>query len=373
MIILHVVAPSEIGGLERVVEMLAAGQVRAGHDVHTAVVVDPGGANHPLLQTLAAGGVMTHPLVLPNRAYRQERAAIQHLCRALRPDVVHTHGYRPDVLDAAPARREGIPTVTTVHGFTAGDWKNRLYERLQRRAYRKFDAVVVVSRPLREQLIRDHVAAERVHVVQNAWQENGPPFDPTAARRSLGVNQTGFRIGWVGRLSAEKGADVLLDALPRLNDVPLGVSLVGSGREQRALQERAARLRIDQHIDWHGTIPDAGRYLPAFDVLVLSSRTEGTPIVLFEAMAAGVPIVATRVGGVPDLVSPEEATLVPSQDPPALAAAIRAIYSDPAAARARAERARARLSEFQVPPWVHRYDAIYRRVRERPSLTAMAV
>ena len=101
----------------------------------------------------------------------------------------------------------------------------------------------------------------------------------------------------------------------------------------------------------------------AFDVFVLSSRTEGTPIALFEAMAAGVPIVATRVGGVPDVVSPLEAALVPAEDPVALAAEIRAIYRDPATGQRRARAARARLErDFSVAPWLDRYEAIYRLV-----------
>src|SRR2546429_211481 len=75
-------------------------------------------------------------------------------CNRLRPTIVHTDGYRPDVVDASVARRRGIPTVTTVHGFTGGGWKNGLYERLQRRAFRRLDAVVAASEPLKAQLTR---------------------------------------------------------------------------------------------------------------------------------------------------------------------------------------------------------------------------
>lgn len=366
MRVLHIVAPGEIGGLERVVQLLAHGQARDGADVHVALVLEPGSANHALLTSLKADGVTPHPIAVSSRAYWRERAALLELARRIRPDVVHTHGCRPDVVDAAAARRLDIPTITTVHGFVGGDWKNRLYERLQRRAYRSFDAVIVVSRPLREQLIRNRVPADRIHVVQNAWQETTPPFDRRAARRSLGVNTEGFRIGWVGRLSAEKGPDVLVDALGRLTDLPLSVSIVGNGPEHQSLRAHAKRLAVDQRIHWHGTVPHAARQFAAFDVFVLSSHTEGTPIVLFEAMAAGVPIVATRVGGVPDVVSSAEAVLVPPGDPVALAEAIRAIYRDEPAARARAQRARGRLlADFTVPPWITRYDAIYRLVTDK--------
>ena len=278
MSVLHVVAPGEVGGLERVVHLLAHGQVSAGDDVHVAAVVDPACPHHPFLTTLASGGVTTHPIVLPGRAYRRERAAITELCRHLRPHVVHTHGYRADVLDAGAARRLGIPTVTTVHGFTGGGWKNRFYERLQRRAYRQFDAVVVVSRPLVDRLIHDGVPPHRVHCVPNAWRETTPPLDRVSARRALGLREDGFVIGWVGRLSGEKGPDVLVDALAHLTDLPITVSVVGNGPERDSLATRAQRCGVERLIRWQGVVPDAGLRFAAFDVFVLSSHTEGTPI-----------------------------------------------------------------------------------------------
>jgi len=362
MVVLQVVAPAEFGGLERVAHALAHGLHGLGHDVHVAIVLDVAAERHPFLTPLADCGIATHALELPMRAYWRERRAVAALCRRIRPDVIHTHGYRPDVVDASVARKLGIPAVTTVHGFTGGGWKNRCYEWLQRRAFRRFGAVVAVSRPLVEGLARAGVPRARIHEVPNAWYETSPPLDRTAARIVLGLPQDGFVVGWVGRLSQEKGPDVLLDALLRVTDLPLVVSVVGSGSERLRLQARA-RARGLSGIVWHGAVPDAGRLFRAFDVFVLSSRTEGTPIVLFEAMAAEVPVVATRVGGVPDILSPSEAALVPAADPAALAAELRAVYRDPGQAHERARRARGRLErDFSVAPWLARYERIYELV-----------
>jgi glycosyltransferase involved in cell wall biosynthesis len=116
-------------------------------------------------------------------------------------------------------------------------------------------------------------------------------------------------------------------------------------------------------VRWLGNVAEAARLFAAFDVFALSSRTEGTPIVLFEAMAACTPIVASAVGGVPDVVSPAEALLVTADDPAALAQAIRSVYADPAAAAHRARLAHERLaSDFAPGPWLERYERIYRSV-----------
>jgi len=368
MVIVHVVAPAEFGGLERVVQMLGRGLGGLGHDVHVLAVVVDGETADAFLAPLADAGVSTRTLAVPGRAYLRERAAVGEVLEELRPDVVHTHGYRPDVLDAGVARRLGIPVVTTVHGFTGGGWKNRFYEWWQSRAFRRFDAVVAVSRPLAECLERSGVPASRIHAVPNAWHPIVPALDRETARCALGLPPHSFVVGWVGRVSHEKGPDVLLDALVQLRDLPLVASVVGSGIMQGALRTQAEHLGLNGRVRWHGAVPDAGRLLSAFDVCVLSSRTEGTPIVLFEAMAAGVPVVATCVGGVPDVVSAAEAALVPSEDPVALAAGIRAVYRDPAAARARALAARARLDrDFGVARWLDRYEAIYRLVSRHTS------
>src|SRR6185503_17629904 len=310
MIVLHVLAPGEVGGLERVVQALTAGLVGRGHDLHVAAILDRP-HEHPLFGPLRAAGVTVHSIPIPHRGYRLERAEIEALCRQLVPDLVHTHGYRADVVDGPIVRRLGIPVVSTVHGFTGGGWKNRAYELVQRMSLRQYDLVVAVARPQAIELGRFGVPAARIRVIPNAWCPDQTPFDVNRSRGALGVPRDRFHLGWVGRLSWEKGADVFLEAVGRLHDLPIAVSMIGDGVERRALEDKARRLGIGSLITWWGTLPGASRYFPGFDAFVMSSRTEGTPIVLFEAMRAAVPVIATAVGGVPDVVSGDEATLVP--------------------------------------------------------------
>jgi len=361
--ILHVTAPAPVGGLERVVLGLSVGLKQAGHEVRVAAILDPGVTDHPLLRALEGAGVPAHPIHVAGRQYAMERARIEEIGRAHGVEVMHTHGYHPDVIDGPVARRLGVPVLSTVHGFTGGGWRNRFYEWLQIRAYRRFDGVIAVSAPIVDRVTAGGVAPSRVHHLPNAWVEmpGVKPLDRVAARDALGVPRGGARIGWVGRVSPEKGPDVMVDALTRLRRPHVHLSVIGDGPALQQVQARARAGGVESQVTWHGLVPDAGRLLPAFDVVVLSSRTEGTPIILFEAIAARVPVVTTAVGGIPAVVSEREAILVPSGDGPALAQGIARVLDDRAGALARATAASERVSfKFAVGPWIERHVALYR-------------
>jgi glycosyltransferase involved in cell wall biosynthesis len=347
-----------------VVRDLAIGQRANGHRVCVLALLDLGGEDHPLVRELVAADVEVSAVGLAPRAYRAERSAVRELIARFRPQVVHTHGARVDVLDAPVARRAGVPTVTTVHGFTGGDWKNRLYEYLQLRAFRRNNAVIAVSATLAKQLVASGIQRDLVHTVPNAWAGSWQPASPNEARALMGVSGArGPVIGWVGRLTREKGADVFIEAIARLADLAPTCVIVGDGPERARLEQLAAKLGARERVRWTGVVRDADRLLTAFDVLALSSRTEGTPMILFEAIAAGVPVVASAVGGIPDVVGDTEAILVPSEDVDALAAALRRVLSDPDGAHNRATAASSRLAKHFGPgPWLERYYAIYRRV-----------
>jgi glycosyltransferase involved in cell wall biosynthesis len=365
--LVHALSPAAFGGLEQVVHMLTRAQVARGHRVHALLSIGPA-AEHPLAVRLEGNGVAVHPLRYGGRDYLREQDAMRTLLDQLRPDVVHSHGYRSDILMARPARRLGIPRVSTAHGFTGGGFKARVYEWLQVRNWRTIDRVIAVSHPLVERLTRSGVPVARIRLVPNAWDLSSVPLERDAARRALGLPLDQRIIGWVGRLSHEKGADVMLAALSQLQGGAL-LAVAGTGPAEDALKAAAHTAGLDARIRWLGPVADAGRHFAAFDCFALSSRTEGTPIALFEAMAARVPVVATKVGGVPHVVGTDDAVLVPSDNPGALAAALDAVFQDPAGAERRAQHAHARLDrDFAIERWQAEHDAIYQEVlRVRPT------
>jgi glycosyltransferase involved in cell wall biosynthesis len=362
MRVLHLLAPAPRGGLESVVRSLAVGLSERGHDMTVAAVVVESSGSHAFVEESRAAGIDVREVVAGGRSYRAERRAVAGLLGELHADLLHCHGYRPDVVDAGVARRAGLPVVSTVHGFTGGDWKNRLYERLDIRALKRFDAVVAVSEPIRARLLRSGVPRDRVHLVANAWT-GVAPLSRAEARRRLGLPTESLVVGWVGRLSEEKGPDLAVRAM---ESAPPDVSLsfIGDGPERERLQSLAENLKLSGRIRFHGAIGGAGALVGAFDVLMLSSRTEGTPMVVFEAMAAGVPIVAAAVGGVPAALGDGGGRLVEPGSPPALGRAVAATIVgsngvDP-------DRLARRVREGRLA-WLSTYEALYASLLDREA------
>lgn len=359
--VLHVIAPSAFGGAESVVAALSSGFLERGHSVHVAVVLDLGAPDPPFLESLRSAGAGVTALRLPARGYLKERRRLIGLIAGLQPDVVHTHGYRADVTGGLAARATRVPVVSTAHGEIPGGAKDRFYVWLQRLAYRGFDGVVAVSRPLAVRLDASLRGRTPVHTIPNAWEPPGVPLDRAEARASLRLPDDAFVVGWVGRLSQEKGPDVLVEAGARLRDLDLSFCFVGDGPDRAALVERARNRNLDAY--WSGAVPGAWRVFRAFDLLALSSRTEGTPMVLLEAIHAGVPIVATAVGGVPDVVGEGTGWLVPPEDPEALAAALRHAATDRPEREARARAAVGARSDALDPiVWIGRHEQLYAAV-----------
>lgn len=352
--ILHVTAPGMVGGLERVVDALVRATRDRGHDVSVFASTSTADAP-PFVSGLRAAGVPVRHEVVSARAYVRELRAIRRVLAETGADVVHTHGFRSDVLGLLAAHRADRPAVTTVHGFTGGGTAVQLYERVQMGALRRFDAVVAVSRPMAERFAALGFDPGRLHTVPNALASR-PGLDRAEARRALDL-PAGPLVAWVGRFGTEKGPDLFADAIARLDGVT-GV-MIGDGPDRAPVADRARVAGCAERLLLPGLVPDADRVLRAFDVLVLSSRTEGTPMILLEAMAAGVPVVTTAVGGIPDVVTEAEAILT-DVDAGSIADGIGRALADPAAAAERAARAKRRFDEgYGLGPWIDRYEAVY--------------
>ena len=362
--VVHLCTPARVGGLERVVQGLAIWTARAGHPVTVMAVSGPGADLGEFLAPLERAGIPVVRVESAGRRYLAERRVVREHLRRMKPDVLHTHGYRCDLLHGGPARRLGIATVSTLHGSSRMGGLSHLFEWLQERALARFDGVVAVSEPLRQSLLARGVPEDRLHLIPNGWVPPEEYLDRDTARRELGLPENRMIIGWIGRLIPIKGCDVFLEALAMLNrDSPdwHGV-VVGDGPQRAALEEQARSLEIGDRITFAGSVPEAARIVKALDLFVLSSRSEGTPMTILEVMGAGVPVVATAVGGVPEVVdAPRAGWLVPAEDPLTLARTLGEVMGDDNGRGCRAKTGRDRTEQAYGPgPWVQRHVSAYR-------------
>jgi glycosyltransferase involved in cell wall biosynthesis len=280
---------------------------------------------------------------------RAAREIAGHLQR-LKADVLCCSGYKPDIIGWLAARRAGVPVVSVSHGWTAATLKVRLNEALDRLVLRRMDRTICVSEAQAVKVRRAGVSPERVAVIRNAIETQAPVEPDPAYRQRL---REFFPapperiVGAAGRLSPEKGFDQLVEAaaLVSRTDRSVGFVLFGDGPLRAALARQIASRRMEGRFILAGFRTDLERFLPHLHLFTLPSYTEGLPVVLLEAMAAGVPVVATAVGGTPEVVGDElGGCLVPSGDPPALAGRILDLLRHEADRRALGRRGRQRVA-----------------------------
>jgi glycosyltransferase involved in cell wall biosynthesis len=289
--------------------------------------------------------------------------------KRLRADVLCCSGYKPDVIGWGAARLTGVPVVSVSHGWTAATWKVRRYEALDRKLLRWMDAVVCVSRGQAEKVRRAGVPEAILAVIQNAV--GGDAFTtPDAATRAEMAGwfdePPQWIVGAAGRFSPEKGFAVLVEAAASVTRThpQAGFVLFGDGPLRTDLEQRIAERGLLGRFVLAGFREDLGRFLPNLDLGVLSSFSEGLPVILLESAAAGVPVVATSVGGIPEVIQDgETGFLVPSGDAGSLASRIRDLLDNGAHRQAMGRAARERVRrEFSFSTMGQRYYEVFRRL-----------
>lgn len=276
--------------------------------------------------------------------------------------IVHTHGYKPDVLLAALGVHRRLACLATCHTWYSDTLKLKIIERLDKRLLRGFDHVIAVSDEIRADLLASGVPSGDVTTIDNGISV---PVRDSGARASVraefAVAADEHLVVQIGRLAQSKRTDLLLEAVARSAQAPrIRLLLAGEGGERQALLDRARKLGLAHRVTFCGYRTDAHRILSAADLFVLSSNKEGLPIVLLEAMALGCPIVTTAVGAIPDVLRHESAWIVSSEDVRALALAIDEALTNRKLAEDRADRARADfLARFPRDVMGRRYLELY--------------
>jgi glycosyltransferase involved in cell wall biosynthesis len=350
----------EVGGAERHVVDLALALHRKGYGVEVACSVS-GGLSEPL----EVEGIPVWPLtrrLVKRRVSLAYAGGIKKLLRERSFDLVHAHIFASAVAAAIATIGKGVPMVITEH--TEASWQTWRTRWASRWAHRRAKRVIAVSTPIERRLIeRDGVPSHLVTRIPNAViPPSDEPPDPAGALPDEWLD--GPLVGVVARLQPEKGVANFLKAAAHVSKVAPQARflVVGDGPLRGELLNLAEHLGVSERVRFLGYRTDSRALMELMDLLVVPSLTEGSPLIVLEAMAAGIPVVASAVGGIPDQIrNGREGILVPSDDPDALGEALGALLRDPAYARRLGEAGRRRTeNEFSHETLVRRIEGVYR-------------
>lgn len=363
MRIVHVIASLGVGGAETLLAEITKRQMVDGHEVHIVTLLDR--------QDVAiADGIKVHHLLRKGERVNAVRLilAIRRAMGLIRPDVVHSHMLHSNLLIRISRSICSVPKlVNTVH--SAFETDNRFYRLGYRWLERAADVTVFVSEEAMDRYVAERLtSSRRAAVVRNGIDTSIFCFDMEARnriRRELSIEEGDFLITAIGRLTKQKDYPNLLESFARVADVRYGARLliVGEGDLEQEIVQRISDLGLESKVTLAGVRHDIPMVLSASDMLVLSSEYEGFGLVLAEAMACEVPVVATDCGGTAEVVS-DCGRLVPRRDPVRLAAAMIGTMSmTTEERRAIGVRGRERICKnFSIDQTVKNWYQVYRSV-----------
>ena len=325
MQIVHLTASTFFGGPER--QMLGLAQALSARYSTDFLSFSEAGNCRAFLQQIQQAGFVGRELRQDTPHLRAAIGEVADYLRSSAANVLCCHGYKANLLGRAAARRAGTVSISVSRGWTGENVKVRVYEAVDRFHLRYMDRVVCVSEGQAKKVRRTGVPAKKISVIRNAARLDAFAAPDPDYRRQLGdlfpePDPQAFYIIAAGRLSPEKGFQVLVEAaaivcaaIPSTRFV-----LFGEGGLQPVLEARIAALGLKEYFLLAGFRNDLDRWLPWADLVVIPSFTEGLPNVALEASAAGVAVVATAVGGTPEVIRDgHTGYLVPAGEPAKLA------------------------------------------------------
>lgn len=371
MKILHIIDSTGVYGAEVVLLNLMEAQLEMGFNPVLGSI-GTFSEGQKILEIVARQKDLSVVEFRMNRGYSISGAfRIVRFAREQGMDLLHSHSYKSNILlGSLPKFVRNVPLVVTLHGWTATRVFSKiwLYSFMDLLCLRRADAVVFVNSNGGLKWKSRFLIGISTFVVENGIPELNFSLNSTFSEdyRIRDFCKNSFVIGSIGRLSEEKGWEKLIDALNYLvtRDRDYKVVIVGEGSEQSSLEKKIRRYGLSDRVYLTGYQKNAFQYIPLFDIFILPSLTEGLPVTLLEAMQAKVPIVATKVGGVPHLLgNGQYGMLVEPGQPKALAGAISYLRDNPGTARAMSRKARAvALAKYSNQRMAKDYHNVYERV-----------
>ena len=374
--VLHLIDTYRIGGPGKTIINSARYIDPARYRIHVASFTNTNFARNEFAEAVRRAGLPYLELKETRRFNRDHVEQIRDYVSRHAIGIVHTHGYRTDVMGDAAFRTRPVALVTTHHGWIRNRWRQVLFAKLALRLCARFHGVELVSERLRDEIPASFRHSAHVSVVHNGivlqdYVANGRRDE---IRRALDVSTEQPLLGVIGRLSIEKGCLEMLDAFALLvRTVPQARLLfVGEGPLHGQLLERARTLDIAERMRWVPHQTEVQPYFEAMDVLVSPSRTEGLSNVILEALAFERPVVATRVGGNAEILQDGvSGLLVASGAADQIAAGIGRVIQDDALRARLVSNGRERVRErFSFEARMRREEAFYDEALARRGAAA---
>ncbi len=329
-----------------------------------------GEASNLFIETAARESIAVHTVKEHGRFDGAVVQSLDQIAKLMKPDVIQTHAVKSHFLVRAAGLPRHAPWVAFHHGYTWPNWQMRLYNQLDRWSLRAAAKVLTVSLSFRQQLQAKGVPGGKIEIVHNAIQpgwgaQARRPETAAQLRAEMDIEPNRRVILSVGRLSREKDHLGLLDAFSRMPEtLSAHLVIVGDGTERRRIEQRIETLGLTRSVTLTGQRDSAEPYYGIANLAVLPSWSEGSPNALLEAMAAGVPVTATAVGGIPEMVTDgETALLVPPGDSKALAEVMQRLLENPSlAAGLVAQGQKAIRERFAPEERTRRLVDVYRKV-----------
>ncbi len=376
MNLLHLTSSRFFGGPER--QMLELALELKPHCQTTIASFSEGGRCRDFLRHARERGIDAVSVAADTPRLFAAKRDVVSLLRETDADVLICHGYKAGIIGLLAARSAGVAVIAVSRGWTAESPRVRLYESLDRRVLRQMEHVVCVSHGQAEKVFRAGV--DRISVIHNAVRCERFATASIISRTQLAnyfPSPPRLIVGAAGRLSPEKGFEILVQAAAevRAQCPDVGFVLFGDGPLRSLLQDQATACGLEDWFVMPGFRDDLDELLPSLDLFCSSSYSEGLPNVILEAHAAGVPVVATAVGGTPEVVDDgQTGFLVPAGCPSALAGPIIRLASDASLSERMGAAARDRVREqFSFPAQATSYRQLFDTLCSGPSPEASLV
>jgi glycosyltransferase involved in cell wall biosynthesis len=371
--ILHLIDSGGLYGAEMMLLSLATAQEKMGLQPVIGSIRKKGIGEKPLDREARRRGLLVKVFEMRPGLNLRGAWGIVRYAKENHFDIFHSHGYKTNILfGLMPRFFRKLPIVTTLHGWTStGGWnKKHLNEILDAFSLRFVDKIVLVNGRMLEKPKVKRLPIDKICIIDNGIEieyKKNPNLEKSVKNQLHEFCLNGKIVASIGRLSREKGFDYLIEAIRILRQEQnenIRLLLIGDGCLRRQLEQQARDCGIEKYFLITGYIKNARNLHGLFDCYVISSLTEGLPITLLEAMASGTPIVATAVGGIPNVVTDsKEALIVPPKDPQALARAIWNLLEDSRLSERIATRAAIRVqTRYSSSIMTEKYRDLYKAI-----------